>query len=304
MLAFNLDIIQKREMNNIIKKGEYSGKFTELIMRVLRELKTPEAEKELAWRKSSETGNNNIGNKKEKNEKEKTKTEEDKNYNDLKNIKKIIFVECIHFIVCCIDNILHPTEEIDNNGEIHDDADIYAKIVGKRSLKSLESGLIQFFKDPKSIEELTSIMEEEERKEKERKEKDEIVENKEEDKKSQENKEQELNKTATNEEDKENQKNKKQEMNKTAINNEDKKDEKKEGVKIEQSKKITPKKEIKNLKVEMKKCKDIINKEMKITNNNNILEREIKKKENCVMGKNEIKEEIQNEKESNEIIDN
>ena len=57
-------------------------------MRVLRELKTPEAEKELAWRKSSETGNNNIGNKKEKNEKEKTKTEEDKNYNDLKNIKK------------------------------------------------------------------------------------------------------------------------------------------------------------------------------------------------------------------------
>ena len=72
MLAFNLDIIQKREMNNIIKKGEYSGKFTELIMRVLRELKTPEAEKELAWRKSSETGNNNIGNKKEKNEKEKT----------------------------------------------------------------------------------------------------------------------------------------------------------------------------------------------------------------------------------------
>ena len=68
--------------------------------------------------------------------------------------------------------------------------------MGKRSLKSLESGLIQFFKDPKSIEELTSIMEEEERKEKERKEKDEIVENKEEDKKSQENKEQELNKTA------------------------------------------------------------------------------------------------------------
>ena len=43
---------------------------------------------------------------------------------------------------------------------------------------------------------------------------------------------------------------------------------------------------------------------MKITNNNNILEREIKKEENCVMDKNEIKEEIQNEKESNEIIDN
>ena len=78
--------------------------------------------------------------------------------------------------------------------------------------------MIQIFKDPKSIEELTSIMEEEERKEKERKEKDEIVENKEEDKKSQENKEQELNKTATNEEDKENQKNKKQEMNIDSFN--------------------------------------------------------------------------------------
>ena len=81
-------------------------------MRVLRELKTPEAEKELACRKSSETGNNNIGNKKEKNEKEKTKTEEDKNYNDLKNIKKIIFVECIHFIVCCIDNIVHQLKKL------------------------------------------------------------------------------------------------------------------------------------------------------------------------------------------------
>ena len=66
---------------------------------------------------------------------------------------QLIFVECIHFIVCSIDNIVHPEEE-----EEEKKTDIYSKLIGRRSKKKLQESLIQFFENPKTMEELSSLI--------------------------------------------------------------------------------------------------------------------------------------------------
>ncbi len=64
---------------------------------------------------------------------------------------QLIFVECIHFIVCSIDNIVHPEEE-------EEKTDIYSKLIGRRSKEKLQESLIQFFENPKTMEELSSLI--------------------------------------------------------------------------------------------------------------------------------------------------
>ena len=79
-------------------------------------------------------------------EKNKPLDEEDKN----KIKKQLIFVECIHFIVCTIDNIVHTPEEKENNE--------FSRITGNRSKEILERCLIQFFENPKTIDDLNAMM--------------------------------------------------------------------------------------------------------------------------------------------------
>ena len=72
-----------------------------------------------------------------------------------KNKKLIVFVECIHFIVSCLDNIIHPPEE--TNEEENANIDIYSKLIGKRNQETLELGLIQFFYNPKTLQDFNEI---------------------------------------------------------------------------------------------------------------------------------------------------
>ena len=65
---------------------------------------------------------------------------------------QLIFVECIHFIVCSIDNIVHPEEEEEEK------TDIYSKLIGRGSKEKLQESLIQFFENPKTMKELSSLI--------------------------------------------------------------------------------------------------------------------------------------------------
>ena len=65
-------------------------------------------------------------------------------------IKKIIFIECCHFIVCVIDNMIHPLQGIDNQ-------ETFSKIYGQRSISTLRDSIKLFFKDPTSVDELQEI---------------------------------------------------------------------------------------------------------------------------------------------------
>ena len=63
--------------------------------------------------------------------------------------KDLVFIECIHFMICTIDNVVHPPENIETNA--------LAKISGIRTLKSLQEGIKLFFKDPKTINDLKNL---------------------------------------------------------------------------------------------------------------------------------------------------
>ena len=64
--------------------------------------------------------------------------------------KDLIFVESIHFIVCTIDNIIHPPSK--------NTPKTFSKIIGRRALDTLSQGLKLFFTNPKTIPELNQIM--------------------------------------------------------------------------------------------------------------------------------------------------
>ena len=69
-----------------------------------------------------------------------------------KDIKeKIIFIEFIHFVVCTIDNIIHPPNQSAAKKT-------YSKIIGKRGLETLSQGIQLFFENPKTIDDLEKIM--------------------------------------------------------------------------------------------------------------------------------------------------
>ena len=131
MFSVNLGITTKEEIKQVSKELKYGGKFTELILNVLRKLNS-NLNPIIIPRAGFEKENKPLNNE----EKNKIK-------------KQFIFVECIHFIVCTIDNIVHPPEEKDNNE--------FSKIKGNRSQKLLERCLIQFFENPKTIDELNAI---------------------------------------------------------------------------------------------------------------------------------------------------
>ena len=73
------------------------------------------------------------------------------NPNNPEEIKKdFIFVEFIHFIVCTIDNLLHPSNQ--------NTPKKFSTIIGKRALDTLSQGLKLFFANPKTISDLNKII--------------------------------------------------------------------------------------------------------------------------------------------------
>ena len=69
-----------------------------------------------------------------------------------------IFIECIHFIVFCIDNI-HPQKRKKR---------FYSRLIGKRSWENVNKISVHYFKNPKTEEELTEIIGGEKDKDKEK----------------------------------------------------------------------------------------------------------------------------------------
>ena len=134
ILAMYLDIISREEINYISSKLIYKTKFTALVLKVLKKLDNIINPKK-TWR-------GEIPQKPSKEIEEKNK-------------KLIIFVECTYFIVCCLDNIIHPPEE--TNEEENANIDIYSKLIGKRNQETLELGLIQFFYNPKTLQDFNEI---------------------------------------------------------------------------------------------------------------------------------------------------
>ena len=134
LFSVNLNVTSIKEIKEISKNSIIKTKFTSLIISILKKLKQS-LEQESSWRR------------KDQNQKaENTLSEEEKN--EIK--KKFIFVECIHFIICSIDNIVHPPQE--------KGCDVYSKLIGKRSKETLEKSLIHFFQNPRTMEELNSII--------------------------------------------------------------------------------------------------------------------------------------------------
>ena len=128
IVGVNLKVVSEPEIKSICQNFVSKVKFTKLILKILDNLSMKLNPKELPWRRGME---------KEKNDQ--VLSEEEKK----KIIHNIIFVECIHFIVCCIDNIVHPPDKIDNNENGND---------------NLEKGLLQFFRNPNNIEELLDFI--------------------------------------------------------------------------------------------------------------------------------------------------
>ena len=152
LLSFNLQVTTKDEIQKISRALVCKKKFSCLVVSVLRKLKQL-----LNSTTFSRRGVENT----------KNVSEEKELY-----MNKIKFVECIHFIVCTIDNIVHPEKEV-NEGT-------YSKIIGNRGEEALKKSLIYFFKDPTTFEELEKLFKEEELKVEEIKnqEKNEINDNK------------------------------------------------------------------------------------------------------------------------------
>lgn len=134
LFSVNLNVTSIRDIKTISKNSIIKTKFTSLMVSILKNLKDS-LEPEPSWRKNdqSQKAENTLSDKKKK---------------EIKD--KFIFVECIHFIVCSIDNIVHSTKE--------QGCDVYSKLIGKRSKENLEKSLIHFFQNPRTIEELNDII--------------------------------------------------------------------------------------------------------------------------------------------------
>lgn len=136
LLSFNLGVTTKNEIEKINEKLIYQKKFSFLVISVLKKLN--ELLHPIAFKRGG------IGNTI-------TLTEEKKEF----YLNEIKFVECIHFIVCSIDNIVHSQKE--------EEEEYYSKIIGNRSEEILKKSLIQFFNDPKNMDELKILIKEEEK---------------------------------------------------------------------------------------------------------------------------------------------
>ena len=135
IFSYNLGLTTKEEMKKINNNLFYHEKFTQLLLKVFRKL-----ENSLKLSVFSRPGYSDASSSKTLAEKDKEKIE-----------KQFIFVECIHFIVCSIDNIVHPPENEDNNS-------CYSKLIGISSKEILEKCLIQFFDNPKTTEDLKAMI--------------------------------------------------------------------------------------------------------------------------------------------------
>ena len=123
IFSYNLGVTKKEEMEKLGETNIYNGKFSNLLLKVFQKLDNelnPILRKDVS----------------------KNLSENDKK----KIIKKFMFAECIHFIVCSLDNIIHPSIKEDNNS--------YSKLYGNRSKETLEKCIVQFFNNPKTIDEL------------------------------------------------------------------------------------------------------------------------------------------------------
>ena len=115
-------------INDIVKELKYREKFSNLVLKVLSKLSS---HIQVPFTRSGITPI----------------------LSDNDTFKKyIIFVECIEFIALSIDNIVHPLYDDEQSDE-----DIFSKIIGKRNITSLDEVLIHFFKNPKKMEELIQI---------------------------------------------------------------------------------------------------------------------------------------------------
>ena len=135
MFSVSLNVTKIEEIKKMLKDYCCTKKFTKLVVDVLGHL-----DKKINPVNFIQSGVSSNTETLSQEEKEKIKNQ-------------LIFVECIHFIVCSIDNIVHPEEE-----EEEKKTDIYSKLIGKRSKKKLQESLIQFFENPKTMEELSSLI--------------------------------------------------------------------------------------------------------------------------------------------------
>ena len=133
MYSVNLNITKIEKIKNMLKDYYCTKKFTKLVVFVLRHF-----DKKLNPVIFIRGGV--LDNTEELSQEEKEKIK-----------KQLIFVECINFIICSIDNIVHPEEE-------EEKTNIYSKIIGRRTKEKLQESLIQFFENPKTIEELSSLI--------------------------------------------------------------------------------------------------------------------------------------------------
>ena len=119
MLSFNLGVTNEDEMKKISNKLICKKKFTALVASVLKRL--DELLNQISFLRAG------IG-------KATTLSKERRE----SYINKIKFAECIHFIVCSIDNIVHFEKEV-NEG-------FYSKVIGNRGEDVLKKTLIHFLK--------------------------------------------------------------------------------------------------------------------------------------------------------------
>jgi len=134
MFSVSLNVTKIEEIKKMLKDYCCTKKFTKLVVDILGHL-----DKKLNPVIFIRSGFSSHTETLSQEEKEKIKNQ-------------LIFEECIHFIVCSIDNIVHPEEEEEKK------TDIYSKLIGRRSKKKLQESLIQFFENPKTMEELSSLI--------------------------------------------------------------------------------------------------------------------------------------------------
>lgn len=119
LLSFNLGVTNEDEMKKISNKLICKKKFTALVASVLKRL--DELLNQISFLRAG------IG-------KATTLSKEMRE----SYMNKIKFAECIHFIVCSIDNIVHFEKEV-NEG-------FYSKVIGNRGEDVLKKTLIHFLK--------------------------------------------------------------------------------------------------------------------------------------------------------------
>lgn len=72
------------------------------------------------------------------------------------------FIEACHFIVCSLDNVVHPKYK-----DKEDEKQFFSQLIGNKSVPNLLTSLKLFFLDPKNIDELKKITEKYENKDEE-----------------------------------------------------------------------------------------------------------------------------------------